>query len=201
MANHNFRNLSGIKFGRLKAIEKAGKYKNNKSFLWKCLCDCGKEKIILGQNLTEGYTKSCGCLKREVDNKRIKLLSKINITHGETRGRKASYEYSAWRGMKERCLNMSGKDYKNYGLRGINICEEWLGEQGFQVFLKDMGRRPQGCSLDRIDNNKGYSHSNCRWADLKIQRNNIRTKEEIFNTPIPLVYDIKKGFSFQFEYV
>ena len=124
---------------------------------WLFKCDCGNESVAQVNNVKRGAVKSCGC-----------LLKKIHITHGMTN----TFEYNAWHHMKQRCINKSNHAYKNYGGRGITICKRWLN---FENFYKDMGKRPRGMSLDRVDNNKGYYKENCRWATVVEQNNNMRS--------------------------
>jgi len=155
-------NLVGQKFSRLLVLERS-KNKGTRS-AWKCLCDCGSMKIIQANNLMQKSIMSCGCLRRERARKR--LIEK-NTTHG------LSYTgaYKTWISMIYRCTNPKHKFYKHYGDRGIKICEEWFV---FEKFYEDMGDRPKGLTIDRINNNKGYSKKNCRWISQSKQCSNKR---------------------------
>lgn len=123
-----------------------------------CICECGKIKTVDSRNLLGGKSKSCGCLRKE-----------LHTTHGMSR--EGSREYSCWLAIRQRCLNPNDPRFKDYGGRGISLCERWLD---FENFLKDMGPRPAGCSIDRSDNSLGYQPDNCRWATRKQQQNNTR---------------------------
>lgn len=122
---------------------------------WRCRCDCGKEVKVRAFDLNSGVTKSCGCLRK-------KTMSKTG-KHNKTHGMRNTPEYAVWRAMKQRCNDPNHKDYKNYGGRGISICERWLNF--FENFYSDMGEKPKPkrkYSIDRIDNEKGYYKENCR---------------------------------------
>jgi len=159
----NFQDITNKRYGRLLVIDYVDKAYVNKDHWWLCLCDCGNSKKVLGTNLKRGTSFSCGCLRSE-------LLRRSKQTHGMT----LTSEFNIWNGMRKRCLNKNNKDYKNYGGRGIKVCDRWLNS--FENFYVDMGGRPSAKhSIDRINNDGDYEPSNCRWATAKEQQN-IQTK-------------------------
>ena len=129
--------------------------------MWNCTCKCGLTKSIAGCLLASGKTKSCGC-------ERGGLIRALAITHGKTNTR----EFQTWVRIKHRCNNSKSKDFSNYGVRGITVCDRWMNS--FENFVIDMGIRPEGMSIERIDNDKGYSKENCCWATTKDQNRNKR---------------------------
>lgn len=148
----------GEVYGFLTIIKEVeGKY-----YSYLCRCVCGKEKVIMKQSILNGSTVACGCKRGP------------KVSHGHSgSGKNPTPEYRIWRAMKQRCYNKNNDFYHCYGGRGIKVCSRW--RTSFENFLKDMGNRPIGKSLDRFPNKNGnYSPKNCRWADQKQQTNNTR---------------------------
>lgn len=152
--------LTGLRFGRLLVTKQAGTKKNRP--LWECLCDCGKVVFHAAGELRNGHSASCGCLSAELTKTR-------GIKHGNAARSGCTPEYDAWMNMKARCYDIDGKQYQNYGGRGIIVCDRWL--ESFANFLEDMGQRPSNKhSLDRFpDINGSYFKENCRWATREEQ--------------------------------
>ena len=154
--------LSGQRFGRWTVMQRAENYRRNAR--WLCQCECGAEGVVLANDLKRGHSTSCGCAKLEV-------LAARSTRHGHAPHGKPSAEYRSWRSMMTRCTNPAAATYAYYGGRGVRVCSEW---QDFKRFLADMGPRPAGTTLDRIDPNGNYEAANCRWADTHTQRVNRR---------------------------
>lgn len=167
---HNFVDIAGRKFNLLTAISISEKRKYG--VYWLCQCDCGNQKVILGQHLKSGGTKSCGC-----HNKRV--ASANNLKHGHSlTGKTQTIEYKSWLDMKARCTNPNSKYYYNYGGRGITICDRWLNS--FEAFLEDMGMKPtKKHTLERTNNEGDYNKYNCIWATRKVQNRNTRANHYI----------------------
>lgn len=166
-----FQDLTGQRYGNLTVVILA--WKDHKGSHWLCRCDCGNEKVIRPDALKSGRTKSCGCLIKKVQRER-------NTTHGLHKSR----IYQCYYAMRERCLNPNEHRYSDYGGRGITICDEWLGENGFQNFHAwAMGNGyTDELTLDRIDVNGNYCPENCRWATRAQQSDNTRrTKRHTYN--------------------
>lgn len=162
--------LTGQSFGRLKVVALADSLRHpcgDVSRRWTCICECGQTAIVIAKALRRGVTTSCGCLQRE-------RASTANTRHGQTvSGRSGAYR--TWQAMLTRCTNPNQRSYRDYGGRGIDVCERWLGS--FEAFFADMGERPAGLTIDRIDNARGYDPGNCRWATrVEQQRNSRATK-------------------------
>ena len=155
-------NLVGKKYNKLTVIKFDHVNKHGQA-MWLCRCDCGNKTVVNGRNLRNNNTKSCGCLIKGASTRVGKK------THGMSK----SPEFIAWRSMKNRCTNKQCKSFKNYGGRGIKVCDRWI--ESFQNFYDDMGQRPsKKHSIDRIDNDGDYTPENCRWTtDIK-QNNNLR---------------------------
>lgn len=154
----------GTVFGRLTVIGEADSIKGNAT--WLCQCECGNQVTVLAYRLRAGHTQSCGCLHEE------NLRTSVT-THGMSK----TPIYIIWKSMKARCLSPRDKSYKDYGGRGITVCDEW--KDSFETFYADMGECPEGHSLDRIDVNGNYEPSNCRWATSIEQNRNRRNSHMI----------------------
>lgn len=159
--NPKFKDLTNRRFGRWIVIGFAGQRKNLSMWYCRCTCPLAAEKIVYGTSLLRGQSISCGCYQRE--NAKTKAT-----THGLSRTR----EFQSWRSARDRCFNPSNKNYRHYGGRGITMCDEWRDSPA--QFVADMGPRPEGTELDRIDVNGNYEKSNCRWADDRTSSQNQR---------------------------
>lgn len=161
--------LVGHRRNRLTVIAEIGR-KTPKNRRWLCLCDCGNYTEVDTGPLNFGNTKSCGCLRAESSLRNIEG-ARAPIKHGNSRRSGWSGAYSSWSAMRTRCTNPNSKSWAYYGGRGISFHPPW---RDFQAFLRDMGDRPQGLTLDRIDPDKDYGPGNCRWASRLEQSRNRR---------------------------
>lgn len=155
------KDLTGQKFGELLVISR--EHSKNGRAMWLCKCDCGSYTIVKGNKLIDGHTKSCGCLRK-------RKASMLHKTHGESQTRL----YQTWQGIKKRCYNTANKDYKDYGGRGIIVCDEWCNNYlAFKDWAINNGYK-DCLTIDRINYNGNYEPNNCRWATQKQQVRNSR---------------------------
>lgn len=170
---------AGQRFGRLTVLESAGNDKHQHG-VWRCLCECGSVVVVAASSLTKGNKRSCGCLKLEVNRAAGKALAAARALRTPPRIKPArkprrqpirkTPTYGSWRAMRARCHNPNNIGYKYYGALGISVTKPW--RDSFESFLNDMGERPVGMTIDRIDRRFGYFAANCRWATPKQQAAN-----------------------------
>lgn len=178
-----FKDLSEMLSGRLRVLEFAGRDKFGNS-TWRCECDCGSVIVVVAAKLLSKTrpTRSCGCLQREMTAEK----NRKNATHRDTH----SLEYHSWKGMKQRCTNENDLGYKDYGGRGITVCQRWL--DSYEAFREDMGKSPSSDhSIERVEVNGNYEPSNCIWATMRVQnRNTRRTQRFVYNGSLMSLPDL-----------
>lgn len=163
-----FIDLTGERFGRLIVVQKTDfRIGKAKKVVWECACDCGNVCYVPTDKLTSGHTSSCGCYAKEI-------AGDAHRKHGKQNSR----IYNIWCKMKMRCNNPTDSAYKDYGGRGIKLCEEWHDFVPFYKWAMENGYK-ENLTIDRIDNNQGYSPDNCRWATTKEQNRNKRNNRYI----------------------
>ena len=151
--------IAGQRFGRLVAVRPTDQRNKQGGIIWECQCDCGNTFFTDAHSLKKGNTKTCGC-------------SRSDPKPGRRRPNRGTRLYRVWSNMKTRCLiKNNGYAYSRYGGRGITICDEWLNFDGFAVWALSSGYSSD-LTIDRIDNNKGYSPDNCRWVPMSVQNKN-----------------------------
>lgn len=198
LRNRPIKDYTGIRFGRLVASYFVERVESGGA-LWCFSCDCGNSIVRNVKSVRTGTTRSCGCLFRET-------MIERNTKHGLCKNNPK--EYRSWKDMRGRCNTPTDSDYADYGGRGIRVCERW---DDFAAFLADMGKRPDGCTIDRVDVNGDYEPGNCRWAPAKVQANNKRTNhliqmrgetrtlqqwcDELAIEPSKVRYRLKKGWA------
>ena len=185
------KNLIGERFGRLIVIKEKGRNKRRQK-VWLCKCDCGEIKEVPTSYLTSGDTTSCGCYRKECE------ITNLSKTWGETRkthGLSKTRIYQIWADMKDRCYNLKSASYKDYGGRGIKVCEVWIKDfVCFYNWAIENGYNDT-LSIDRVNVNGNYEPDNCRWATYKEQANNKR------NTRMITIYgETKTAYEFEKQY-
>ncbi len=181
------KSIAGLRFGRVLVLSDdkvIGKGKSARR-VCKCICVCGNEFETRCVSVKGGHTKSCGCWQIET------LISRVRV-HGQHR----TPTYNSWIHMNERCSNPNDNRFKDYGGRGIQVCERW--RHSFENFLSDMGEKPPGTFLDRINNNSGYEPSNCRWVTPKESNRNTRQNRILtFDGITGCVTELAEHFGFK----
>ena len=173
-----YKDLTGQRFNRLVVLEHIVKDDKEHTY-WRCLCDCGNETIARSDALKSGAKQSCGCFHKEIMPDILRNVVDTRIkTHGKTKTRL----YGVWNSMCSRCYVVTNSAYKNYGGRGIKVCDEWRNNfQAFSDWAMENGYDPNApkgvCTIDRIDYNKDYSPDNCRFVDMKMQVFNRRKRD------------------------
>lgn len=172
--------LTGAVYGRLTVIAHVPP-----KYQWRCKCECGKEVIVSSNAMRTGKTKSCGCLQQQ----RAGEANTARAKHGHTRHKKSepvktTPTYRTWKCMLDRCRCAKMPNYHLYGGRGITVCEQWQGKGGFAQFLTDVGERPEGKTIDRIDTNGNYEPGNVKWSTPKEQAATRRKRRPATASPV-----------------
>lgn len=178
-----FIDLSGKKFGRWTVIERGEDHFTKSCVrltMWNCVCDCGTHKLVSAQALRKGTSTSCGCYAKENSSRLLAKRNKENAKHGASKERL----HAVWNSMVNRCYNKNNNCFQLYGARGISVCEEWKNDyMEFKKWALENGydelAEYSKCTIDRIDNSKGYAPNNCRWVTAKEQANNRRNNVTI----------------------
>lgn len=182
-------NLIGEHFGRLTVLKFYGTNSCGHS-LWECKCSCGNLVTVAGTNLKRGLTTSCGCKRNEITIDRLK-----------THGMYGTPLYHSWAGMIRRCSNPNDKLYHRYGGRGIAVCDEWKSFEGFYQWSAENGYQSD-LTIDRINNDEGYSPNNCRWTDRITQSNNTSQNRKItYNGITKTIADWARLLNLNYDYL
>ena len=170
------KDLTGVQFGRLTVLRRF-EVASKQRVIWLCQCTCGATKPVLAGSLASGRSRSCGCLNVELTKRRWSMgQANPTLRHGHASNGKLTPTYHSWTGMIGRCENPNRPNFSYYGGRGITVCARW--RNSFEAFLEDMGERPAGTSIDRINNAGHYEPGNCQWATKSHQQRNQRPRRK-----------------------